>query len=117
MFRVSLEMLTEAANELHKDAVQLRSCMETMEDVISSLSTFSYMDESRQRLIAEKEAAEAEADKTDLLGRSLSNIAEQYWRSDRQAGDYCEEVKRSLPREKPVFQNIGWVMDLTQMLL
>lgn len=116
MFRVSLEMLTEAANELHTDATQLRTCMDTLQSVIFSLGEFSYMEETRQELLLAKERLETEANQAELLEHSLRNISEQYWRTDRRASDYCEDVRRSLPRERVFVQDLGWLQGMRILL-
>ena len=117
MFRISLEIMSEMAKELHKDAGQLRSCADELQQAISALSEFSYMDSSRQRLMYEKDCIETEAEKAILLGRSLLSIQERYWQADRRASDYCEDVSRVLPRETVSYQDVSWLAGFAEMFL
>lgn len=117
MFHVSLEILTEVANKLHTDSAQLRCNMDELQNVISSLIEFSYMDICRERLMHEMDCIESEASKADLCAQSLSSIQEQYWRADRRAGDFCEEMNRVLPREMVSIQDVGWLSDYMEILV
>lgn len=117
MFHVSLEILTEAAKKLHTDAAQLRCNMDELQNVISSLIEFSYMDICRERLMQEMDCIESAANKADLCAQSLRSIQEQYWRADRHAGDFCEEINQALPREMVSFQDVSWLSDYMEILV
>ena len=116
MFRVSLNALDEIANKLHKDSKQIGLCAEELRDVISSLSEFSYMDESRQSLLRTTVRIEEEASQTALLGQTLNRIQERYWQTERRAEDHCEEASRRMPRESVSEQDVTWLAEFVDTI-
>ena len=111
MFRASLEAMDEIAIKLHRDSKQLTSCADELRNVITSLSEFSYMDDSSRALIHMKSYMEEEASQAALLGQILSNVQNRYWQTDRRAEEYCEEESLRMPREEAGYQDVTWMTD------